>query len=60
MVASWQTRTQSLFKCTSRAPQANPQSSLIPKKNLNSDWVRVSHHAILGDPGADSGGRGKV
>ena len=26
---------------TPRAPQPNPQSSLIPKKHLNSDWVRV-------------------
>ena len=26
---------------TPRAPQPNPQSSLTPKKHLNSDWVRV-------------------
>ena len=31
---------------TPPAPQPNPQSSLIPKKHLNSDWVRV-----WGDPG---------
>ena len=24
-----------------RAPQPNPQSSLTPKTNVNSDWVRV-------------------
>ena len=26
-----------------RAPQLNPQSSLTPKKRVNSDWVRVWH-----------------
>ena len=31
---------------TPRAPKTNPQSSLIPRKHLNSDWVRV-----WGDPG---------
>ena len=28
-------------KKTPRAPQPNPQSSLTPRKHLNSDWVRV-------------------
>ena len=39
-IARPQTRTQSLF-ILRRGPQPNPQSSLIPKKHLNSDWVRV-------------------
>ena len=26
---------------TPRVPQSNPQSSLNPKKHINSDWVRV-------------------
>ena len=33
---------------TPRGPQPNPQSSLIPKKHLNSDWVRVWGRAIWG------------